>query len=111
MKSAILLLAALGMGAAIGLGCVSEETSTPVRRVPDAKKTRVELPIKEAVRDRRKEELELPLKVKFGSTPSLVPVRTLLWQPSFEKAVDAATASGKPVLLFQLLGRFDEEFC
>ena len=33
------------------------------------------------------------------------------WHPSFDEACEAAMESGKPVLLFQLLGRLDEEFC
>ena len=33
------------------------------------------------------------------------------WHPSFEEAVRAAGKSGRPVLLFQLLGRLDQEFC
>ena len=33
------------------------------------------------------------------------------WHGSFEKALAAAGVSGKPVMLFQLLGRLDEGFC
>ena len=35
----------------------------------------------------------------------------LHWHPTLEAAELAAQASGKPVLLFQLLGKLDEEFC
>ena len=33
------------------------------------------------------------------------------WHASFEEACDAASESGRPVLLFQLMGRLDDRFC
>jgi hypothetical protein len=33
------------------------------------------------------------------------------WHPSLEAACTAAKKSGKPVLLFQMMGRLDEQFC
>jgi hypothetical protein len=33
------------------------------------------------------------------------------WRASFAQAVAAAKHSGKPVLLLQLMGRLDDEFC
>jgi hypothetical protein len=33
------------------------------------------------------------------------------WHKSFDEACLAAKSSGKPVLLFQMLGRLDQEFC
>jgi hypothetical protein len=33
------------------------------------------------------------------------------WHPDFEAACAAARASGKPVLLFDMLGRLDREHC
>jgi hypothetical protein len=33
------------------------------------------------------------------------------WHPSFAAACAAAKKSGKPVLLFQMMGRLDEQFC
>ena len=33
------------------------------------------------------------------------------WHESVDAARGAATASGKPVLVFQLLGRLDDELC
>jgi hypothetical protein len=35
----------------------------------------------------------------------------LRWHPGFAAACDAARQSGKPVLLFQMMGRLDEQFC
>jgi hypothetical protein len=39
-------------------------------------------------------------------TPGLVH-----WHPSFAAAQEAAQCSGKPVLLFHMLGRLDKQFC
>ena len=33
------------------------------------------------------------------------------WQPTFAAACDAARRSGKPVLLFQMMGKLDDQFC
>jgi hypothetical protein len=33
------------------------------------------------------------------------------WHASFDAARDASRRSGKPVLLFHLLGRLDQQFC
>jgi hypothetical protein len=33
------------------------------------------------------------------------------WHPTFEAACQASAKSGKPVFLFQMLGRLDQEFC
>jgi len=33
------------------------------------------------------------------------------WHDDFDAARAAAATSGRPVLLFQLLGRLDDEFC
>ena len=54
-------------------------------------------------------ERALPAAAPFAPrtvSPGLVP-----WHADFAAACAAAQRSGKPVLLFQLLGRLDEEFC
>jgi hypothetical protein len=33
------------------------------------------------------------------------------WHPGFTAACEAAKKSGKPVLLFQMMGRLDQQFC
>jgi hypothetical protein len=33
------------------------------------------------------------------------------WHPSLESACEAAKKSGKPVLLFQMMGKLDDQFC
>ncbi len=42
--------------------------------------------------------------------PSVTPGR-VRWHDDFAAACTASECSGKPVLLFQMLGRLDEKFC
>ena len=68
----------------------------------------------DAVPDYRKSLVELPLKdvlapeIMALATPISGPIP---WHESLDAAKEAASQSGKPILLFQLLGRLDEEFC
>lgn len=64
--------------------------------------------------DAGKSVVELPIKDRLGASfGAVAPVGTGLvrWHASPAAARAAAARSGKPVLLFQLLGRLDEEFC
>lgn len=56
---------------------------------------------------------ELPAASSQFENPASDPIEPGLvdWHPSFEVACAFAKESGKPVMLFQLLGRLDEEFC
>ena len=47
--------------------------------------------------------------VKPSANPKVAPGK-VKWHTDFAAARKAAEQSGKPVLLFQLLGRLDEEF-
>ena len=49
--------------------------------------------------------------VVTAADPERVEPGLVRWHADFAAARAAATRSGKPVLLFQLLGRLDEEFC
>jgi hypothetical protein len=42
--------------------------------------------------------------------PRVTPGR-VRWHESFERACQASRGSGKPVFLFQMMGRMDERFC
>jgi len=73
---------------------------------PDTSKRIVEVEIKNA------------LKRSYGLGPGELPpldqavkAGDVAWHDSFEDALSAARVSGKPVLLFQLLGRLDDELC
>ena len=62
--------------------------------------------------DLAKRTVEWPLKTGFAPLVEPAPRAGLVrWHDSLETAKAAAATSGKPVLLFQLLGRLDDEFC
>jgi hypothetical protein len=61
-------------------------------------KCMVEMPIRDA--------LAVELVPSEDSRAGLV-----RWHPSLEAAELAAATSGRPILLFQLLGKLDDEFC
>ena len=80
------------------LSCLTllASTATAQEDVPDVRKLRVEGPVKDALR----------------STPR--PVRgtaQVTWHADVDAAKAAAAKSRKPILLFQLLGKLDDEFC
>lgn len=92
MKNLIALIAVV-----VAAGCTRPESSREVRMDGvDAGKRMVERPIKEV--------LAPPAR-------PAVPAMKVRWHGSFEKALLAASKSSKPILLFQLLGNLDEEFC
>ena len=66
----------------------------------------------------RGEDLARPARVTglehAGAASSVNPkVRPgkVRWHPGFAVACEAARQSGKPVLLFQMMGKLDEQFC
>jgi hypothetical protein len=67
--------------------------------------------------DIRKEKIELPTKQLLAAAAAVragnpaVPPGKVRWHPTFAAACQAAQQSGKPVLLFQMLGRLDQQFC
>src|SRR5262249_37730989 len=69
--------------------------------------------------DRGKSEIELPIErmiaraendAKALNNPK-VPPGKVAWHANFNDASAAAKKSGKPVLLFQMMGKLDDKFC
>ncbi len=69
-----------------------------------------------------KEAIEFPTKAVIAAQSGAAPAAQALqnpkvqagrvsWHPNFAAACKAARASGKPVLLFQMMGNLDEQFC
>lgn len=73
---------------------------------PPVAKGLIEGPLKSLVHDRSSAALAPSGFVNPKVMPGLV-----RWHPDFAAACDASRNTGKPVLLFQLLGRLDEQFC
>jgi hypothetical protein len=81
-----------------------------------------EPPIKGFIKPPTKGFIELPTKeviaARSGAAPVAlpfdnpkVPPGQVVWHPNFAAACKASRASGKPVLLFQMMGKLDEQFC
>jgi hypothetical protein len=100
--TAVLLLALVMAGQAQDFG--KKEVEAPVKRamVADLRKALVETPLKTALRAGTPE---------VATATAAAPAGRVAWHASFEAALAAAQRSKKPVLLFQLLGRLDDEFC
>ena len=76
------------------------------------------------VRDLRKRDIETPTKRILAKqsdpaskttgdkfvNPKVQPGK-VRWHKDFDAACAAASKSGKPVLLFQMMGKLDEQFC
>lgn len=56
-------------------------------------------------------QLRPELLAQIGSDNSAVEPGRVAWHPSFEAARAVSKASGKPVLLFHMMGRLDKQFC
>lgn len=69
-------------------------------------KGRIERPAKELIAAR---SATAPAPAPFDN-PKVAPGK-VAWHPGFAAACQASRASGKPVLLFQMMGKLDEQFC
>ncbi len=89
----------------------------------DFSKARVEVPAKALLTqakvpaDKTKSEIELPAKAAVikSAGPEFhnpkVPPGKVSWHHDFATACAAAVKSGKPVLVFHLMGKLDDQFC
>ncbi len=105
--------------------------AAPVPPPLDVRKYSVEAPTKDVVKsagpaglprpgiDRGKADIEVPVKEVVTSAapdkngfvnPKVEPGR-VRWHADFEAACAAAKKSGKPVFLFQMMGKLDDRFC
>ena len=83
----------------------------------DLRKSVIELPVKKIIAKNRLENSQVqsaetqPVQTSENNFNNpKVKAGNVQWHPDFEKACAAAGKSGKPVLLFQLFGRLDEQF-
>lgn len=95
----VLLVLAGVFGAAVVPAFGQYETAVPQPR-RDVGKYAVESPTKDI----------LARAAAAPENPAVQP-GLVKWHPTFEAACKAANESTKPVLLFHLLGRLDQEFC
>src|SRR5262245_60458061 len=96
------------------LGAIGVIVFAQDEKKADRGKSEVEMPVKRAVADVGKMMAEMPIKDVIAPIPlkeGKVAAGLVAWHASPDAAMDAAKRSGKPVLLFQLLGRLDDEWC
>lgn len=91
------------------------EKLKPKQKVHDRGKGSIENGLKAALSNARRDALKKLLKqnnaAKSNSfkNPKVRPGK-VVWHNGFKRATSKADASGKPVLLFQMIGRLDERF-
>jgi hypothetical protein len=76
------------------------------RRADATKMVRIEKPIRQIV---ARNSAAIPAAAD-PSNPKVEP-GLVKWHPSFADACAASRRSGKPVLLFQMMGKLDDKFC
>jgi hypothetical protein len=81
--------------------------ANPRPPVPDAGKGFVERPAKTVVAN----SAPVVGEPADGFVNPKVEPGKVKWHATFEEACKASAKSGKPVLLFQMMGKLDEQFC
>ena len=82
-----------------------QRAATPI--LDGSKTIAIERPTKSVI---ERSSSGLPSAGSGAENPAVAP-GFVRWHPSFESACGAAAGSGKPVLLFHLMGRLDQQFC
>jgi hypothetical protein len=80
---------------------VLAKTRPPTKLVKDKAKLEIEAPAEKLVSSSAASEFINP-KVEPGK---------VRWHATLDAACAAAKKSGKPVLLFQMMGKLDDQFC
>lgn len=106
MKSnpSLWILAGLCAGALLVPAHAQEPKAKPNPAVPDITKKRVELTAE------RLAALKAAMAAVDADNPKVEPGK-VQWHGSFAAACQAAAKSGKPVLLFHMMGKLDDRFC
>ena len=133
----IALLAILAGSSAGMQAYAGEPADAPALRfsgskITDMSKSRIELPVKGIIGDlrmpvaldARAKGVEAPKPHNSARTlgssqkPPLKPAPSqkvepgkVRWHKAIQTAMEASSQSGKPVLLFQMMGRLDDRFC
>ena len=107
-RTFIRLLAGGCLGLVLSAGVAVSQAQNPQPPAPGA--------------DRPKRAIEAPAERLVAGTAAApaageafvnprVPPGKVRWHPDFAAACTAAARSGKPVLLFQMMGRLDQKLC
>jgi len=86
---------------------------SPPVKLEDTGKRKIERPLEHLVKS-PKAATDTAVKNQTGASdfvnPKVEPGK-VKWHADFDAACAAATKSGKPVLLFQMMGKLDDQFC
>jgi hypothetical protein len=105
--ASLLSLAVLASMTAAAIG--DDQPPPPQAKPPRADRTkmvRIEKPTRQIV---ARNSATIPAAAD-PSNPKVEP-GLVKWHPTFAAACDASHKSGKPVLLFQMMGKLDDKFC
>jgi hypothetical protein len=114
-RSLFRLLAGGGLGLALAVGLATRAADPPAG-VPNNPVPRADLP-------KRVIEMHAQRLLAAGAAPAGPPAAgagfvnpkvqpgKVRWHADYATACRASAQSGKPVLLFQMMGRLDEKFC
>jgi hypothetical protein len=102
-------LSGLTLAAAVAVYAAPPPTPPPANPGPaaDRGKGRIERPTENVVAS------SAPAPAKTGDAfvnPKVEPGK-VKWHATFDEACQASVKSGKPVMLFQMMGKLDEQFC
>jgi hypothetical protein len=97
----------IGAGIALGLQSMALAQEKAVRTADVTKTVRIEKPTSTILAHNT---AGVPESGKRFVNPNVQP-GGVHWHPSWAAACDAARKSKKPVLLFQMMGKLDDQFC
>ena len=97
-------LSGLAVAAAVAAYAAPPANPNPV---PDVGKHGIERPTQTVVAH----SAPAPAKTGDGFVNPKVAPGKVKWHATFDEACQASAKSGKPVLLFQMMGKLDEKFC
>lgn len=106
------LLFVLGVGAVIPavflVARAFAAEKPPAKAVMDRPKSKIEMPTKRILAQRTNPAAVLAAAAFVN--PKVEPGK-VRWHKDFPTACNEAKKSGKPVLLFQMMGKLDDQFC
>jgi hypothetical protein len=102
-----LVVGCLALVLAAGLAVTQTPNPQPAARAADRTKGAIEVPSERLVAA----ATPAPAAAGDAFVNPRVPPGKVRWHPDFDTACRAAAQSGKPVLLFQMMGRLDQKFC
>lgn len=87
--------------------------SVPIakRSIPDVSKMGIERPLKTLMREVPKPASLKEIEDKASADSNKVQPGLVTWHKDFASAKDASAKSGKPVLMFHMMGQLDDRFC